>query len=421
MGAIKPAWAGDAALHDAHRDRRFATLWNLGRRGAGEGWPPFVAFVAGWLVVASRVPGGWAAAFNPASWDRNDSGQYLKIARHGYRMSTYCGAATFPRPGLPGKRLCGNVTWFAGYPALMRALSLTGVSVMAAGLIIAWLAWYLTLLMIWLLARPEASGFFAAGRRWACVLLAAVFPGQVYFAAIFPISLATFGMLACVYFATRLPRRWPALIAGALAGSAYLASVAVLPGLALAFVVRWGRQHRTTLAFAGAGVCVGVLAVLGYAQWAVGHWNAYFMTERLEYRVGMHNPLPALATRFHQVWPLPLPGAGRTIAEQTLVVWVVLALAVVGFAILRGAPSRHRRGRAILTSSDLVMLVTAVAGWVIPYVGGGRLSVYRAEALVIVAVPLLRRVPMVLLLPLMLGATWVAWQMAPLFFNRVLV
>ena len=382
-----------------------------------------MAFLAGWLVVASRVPDGWGAAFDPASWDRNDSGQYLKIARHGYGMSTRCGGPTLPTPAIPGKRLCGNVTWFAGYPALMRALSLTGVSMMAAGVIIAWLAWYLTLLMIWLLTRPAAHGFFAGGHRWACVLLAAVFPGQVYFAAIFPISLATFGVLACVYFATRLPRRWPALAAGVVAGSAYLASVAVLPGLALAFVVQWGRKHRTTLAFAGAGVCVGVLAVLAYAQWAVGHWNAYFMTERLEYRVGVHNPLPALATRLHEVWPLPHQGAGRTVAEQTIVVWLVLALAVVGFAILRGAPSRHRRRRrrAILTSSDLVLLVAGVVSWVIPYVGGGRLSVYRAEALVVVAVPLLRRVPIAVMLPLILWATAVAWHMAPLFFNRVLV
>jgi len=390
-----------------------------------------VAFLAGWLVVASRVPDGWGAAFDPASWDRNDSGQYLKIARHGYGMSTRCGGPTLPAPAIPGKRMCGNVTWFAGYPALMRALSATGVSMMAAGLIIAWLAWYLTLLMVWVLARPETSGFFAVGRRWACLLLAAVFPGQVYFAAIFPISLVTFAMLACVYFATRLPRRWPALAAGVIAGSAYLASVAVLPGLVLAFVVRWGRKHWTTLACAAAGVCVGVLAVLGYAQWAVGHWNAYFMTERIEYRVGVHNPLPALAARSRQLWPLPHPGTGRTIAEQTIVVWLVLALAVAGFAagFLGGLQreSFFRRaklrsfGRDHRASSDLVLLVAAVVGWAIPYVGGGRLSMYRAEALVILAVPLLRRVPAVAMVPLILRSTSVAWHMAPLFFGRVLV
>jgi len=46
---------------------------------------------------------------------------------------------------------------------------------------------------------------------------------------------------------------------------------------------------------------------------------------------------------------------------------------------------------------------------------------YRAEALVIVAVPLLQRVPAVVMVPLILWSTSVAWHMAPLFFGRVLV
>ncbi|HVT09178.1 MAG TPA: hypothetical protein VHO67_17075 [Polyangia bacterium] len=372
--------------------------------------------MAGWLVAASRAPRGWSGAFDPTTWERNDSGQYLKIARHGYRMSTDCAGPTFPKDALPGKRLCGNVTWFAGYPALMRALSLTGLSTLAAGLVIAWLAWYLALLMIWLLSASQSPGVIADPLRWACLLLAAVFPGQVYFAAVFPVSLVAFGMLGSVYFATRARRRWPALATGVAAGSAYLASVALLPGLAAAFAVRPFRKYRTSITFAAAGLAAGVLAVLGYAQWAVGRWDAYFETERVEYRVGLHNPLPAVLARIEQLAQLARPGVGRVTAEQTTLVWLVLATAATCLAV---APLRSPR--LPLSPSDVVLLLAAVTAWLIPYVAGGSLSVYRAEALVIVAVPLLRRAPLVALPPLIALATAVAWQMAPLFFGRVLV
>jgi len=410
MSAIKPARTAGAprTLVDDVPGR--GRLGSIGRTAL----PPFVAFVAGWLVVASRVPGGWAAAFNPAKFDINDSGQYLKIARHGYQMSSQCGA-NLPKTTLPGKHLCGNVTWFAGYPALMRAFSVTGISVMTAGLIIGWLCWYLTLLMVWLLSAPEARGVLATARRWACLLLAAVFPGQIYFAAIFPISLATFGMLACIYWSTRLPRRPAAFATGLAAGSAYLASVAVLPGLALTAVLTKLRRARTAMCLAIAGVVAGVVAVLVYAQIAVGRWDAYFLTERIEYRVGLHNPLASIAKRFHQVWPIPHPGAGRTVAEQTILVAAILLLALIGFAA--AAWVEGPRG---VPASDVALIVAVVLTWVIPYIGGGALAVYRTEGLMIIAVPLLRRLPAVALAVLVLISTSIAWHMAPLFFHRVL-
>jgi hypothetical protein len=61
-----------------------------------------------------------------------------------------------------------------------------------------------------------------------------------------------------------------------------------------------------------------------------------------------------------------------------------------------------------------------VVGWLIPYVGGGKLSVYRDEAMMIVLVPLLRRLPAWVLAGPLLAAVWVADMMAPLFFGTVL-
>ena len=157
--------------------------------------PPFAAFVAGWVLIASRAPKGWTSAFDPATFNHWDADQYLSIAKHGYRASAQCHSA----PAFPN---CGNLTWFPGYPGIVRVLASTHIGYPAAALVIAWLCWYLTLLMVWVLSTDKAKSGGTA-RGVACLALAAVFPGQVYFAALFPISLVTFAVLLCIWLATR--------------------------------------------------------------------------------------------------------------------------------------------------------------------------------------------------------------------------
>jgi hypothetical protein len=65
--------------------------------------------------------------------------------------------------------------------------------------------------------------------------------------------------------------------------------------------------------------------------------------------------------------------------------------------------------------------VTGSFAWLIPYVGGGDLSIYRSEACLIVLVPLLRRVPWWLVAAAAIAAGLIANQMAPLFFANRLV
>ena len=194
--------------------------------------PPFIALLAGWSLIASRAPKGWTSVFNPKTFNRWDAGQYLSIAKHGYRASTHCNIS-------PTVHLCGNITWFPGYPGLIRMLASahvgsTHVGYLAAALAIAWTCWYLTLLMVWVLSARAAKG--GTARRVACLALAAVFPGQVYFAALFPISLVTFAVLLCIWLATRtaIATRATAVrssIAGVIAGLAYPLAMAAAPAL----------------------------------------------------------------------------------------------------------------------------------------------------------------------------------------------
>ncbi|MGO9077424.1 MAG: hypothetical protein ACLQDY_00045 [Streptosporangiaceae bacterium] len=119
-----------------------------------------------------------------------------------------------------------------------------------------------------------------------------------------------------------------------------------------------------------------------------------------------------IIARFRAFAPLPAQAARRAVAEQALLVAALLALALVSFAA--DLPRRP-------AAAEIVLAVTAAAEWLIPYAGGGKLSLYRAEALVIVAVPLLRRLPAWLLAAAVAVAAWVALAMAPLFFSSALI
>jgi hypothetical protein len=384
----------------------------VGRRGASTFVPPLIAFICGWLLIASQVPHGLAGVINPATFARWDSAWYQRIASHGYRLRLHC--HHWHHTARAGVHLCTSATWFPGYPLLMRAVSVTGISLTLAGVMVAWLFWYLTLLMIWLLSAPtpeRPASPWGTTTRWLCLLIAAFFPGEIYFAAVFPISMAAFGMLACCYWSARVPNRSLAAIAGLIAGSAYLPTIAVIPGLVIAAAVAKDRRARAAMFLGAGGIAAGVVAVLAYAQVSIGRWNAYFYTERVDYGVRVHNPLATIVDRFTSFVPLLASSPDRAIAEQGLLVALLLVLALIGFAAST---------RAGVQAADIVLIIAAVVGWLIPYVGGGKLSVYRDEAMTIVLVPLLRQMPAWVLAGPLLAAVWVADMMAPLFFGAVL-
>jgi hypothetical protein len=373
--------------------------------------PPFVALVAGWTLIASRAPKGWTSAFNPATFNHWDAGQYLKIAKHGYRASTHCNIA-------PTVHLCGNVTWFPGYPGLIRLLATAHIGYLAAALAVAWICWYLTLLMVWVLSTDRTRG--GTSRGIACLALAAVFPGQVYFAALFPISLVTFAVLLCIWlatrtsFATRTTTIVRTCIAGVVAGLAYPLAFAAAPALLASAIVTRNRQRRTVMLAGAAAVMAGFGLVLAYAQLSVGKWNAYFISEREEYGVRTHNPLDQLVARYHQLLH-PSSSTWRTITQQG-----ALATLLVVVAIVVTVPALVRARRAA-DLTDIALLGTACIAWLVPYVGGGQLSIYRSEACLIVLVPLLRRLPVWVLAAAACAAAVIAYDMAPLFFSNALI
>jgi putative Ca2+/H+ antiporter (TMEM165/GDT1 family) len=398
-----------ATAHEAVKNRAPKALPLLG--------PPFGALVAGWILIASRAPKGWASVFNPATFNHWDADKYLSIAEHGYRASAQCRTT----PAFPN---CGNVTWFPGYPGVIRVLASTHIGYPAAALVVAWICWYLTLLMVWVLSadgadRADMATRGGTARRIACLALAAVFPGQVYFAALFPISLLTFVLLLCIWCATRtsFATRASAVrtgVLGVVAGLTYPLALAAAPALVVGAFVTHRRHARIAMFTGAAAIVAGFGLVLAYAQLRVGLWNAYFITEEHEYGVKAHSPLTLLDRRYHQfVHP---PSSWFRITTQqgalaTLLVALALALTLPGLI----------RARRAADLTDLALLGTACIAWIVPYVGAGGLSIYRSEACLIVLVPLLRRLLAVEIAALACAAAVVAYHMAPLFFSNALI
>jgi hypothetical protein len=401
------------------------------RRRYGEALlPPLVALVVAWVTIAIRPrPHGWRM-FDPTRYARWDSGQYLHIARTGYNAAWHCPTHVLPAHLPPGNYLCGTIGWFPGYPYAVRGLAnLTALPIETAGLALAWACWYLVLVIMWRLladARSTAS-------RWMCLLIAAFFPGQVYFAAIFPISMCIAAMLACLYFALRTSRpvfAWAGFAAGFVAAYSYITAIVLAPALLIVGLLAVRGRRRFQLIIPALGAAAGFGAVLLTMQIAVGIWNAYFISAK-KYHVGAHMPLDTLTNRLRPLWTAQPSGAQvqNYTASQTLLTlcFVALACLVTIIAAVRGrevTEERQQEQSAAIMSRvsafDLAFVLTAVGVWLVPYIAGGDASTYRSEAFVVVCVPLLRRLPWWLLVVPLGAAVWVAWHMVPYFFNGTL-
>ena len=377
-------------------------------------------------MIAIRSPyHGWRL-LDPSSFGRWDTGHYLHIARSGYTATWHCPASNLPANLPPGNYLCGTIGWFPGYPFAMRAVSaVTRMPLPAAGLVLAWACWYLVLVLMW----RSLAGARSIRTRWMCLLIAAFFPGQIYFAALFPISMCIAGILGCLYLAlctSRPALAWAGFAVGFLAAYSYLTAIVLCPALLITgLLVLRGRPRRQAI-IPAVGAAAGFGAVLVTMQVAVGIWDAYFISVE-KYRVGAHQPLDTLIGRLRPLWtPHPARPVLNYTASQTLLTLCFVALVclvtVVGVARGRlasgtGPQTWAQAIESHISAFDLTFLLMSVGVWLVPYVAGGSASTYRSEAFVVVGVPLLRRLPAWLLVVPLGAAVWVAWHMAPYFFN----
>ena len=138
-----------------------------------------------WLVSRVVCSVGWELAKSSStlsvnSWERWDSGNYLKIAAHGLYEQKCTTAEIYEVDA----RHCGTVGWLPGYPWLMRGVHAFGPSYGLAGVIIAGVALYLAIYLVWL----QWGRSLTSGRALIFLLTFSLFPGCVYNFAVFPLS-----------------------------------------------------------------------------------------------------------------------------------------------------------------------------------------------------------------------------------------
>jgi hypothetical protein len=373
-----------------------------------------------WL---SATRNGWDY-LSPATHIRWDSNQYLRIARQGY-FAQPCGP-DFPGAHFRPTDLCGNVNWFPGYPALIHVLHLAGVPSDWAGLLLTE-AFTLGVLAVlwWLLGgrlRPLSGCLLA---------LAALFPGSIYYHAVFPMSLSVFAALLCLALLGQ--RLWlRSGLAGAVAATAYPTNVLLAPAAALGALLGHGHLQPRILpgllariALCAAVICLGLAAVEVLQHRDTGVWNAWAKGEA-KYGAGVHNPIDTIGAITGPV-PESLRALARTpqarqaqVRRQTAErrqFMLVTALVAASVVVVVARWSRT-------TTPDRAALVYGLLFWLAPLVSGAGISQYRPQSLLLPVLIPLRHLPR-WLWPLaaagVVVAGWVAWQMAPLFYSSTLI
>jgi predicted membrane-bound dolichyl-phosphate-mannose-protein mannosyltransferase len=339
--------------------------------------PPLGVFLAMRLalwVVASRA--GFDAWDATNAWQRWDSGQYLSIADRGYYVVSCAGTEGYPEVGAP--EWCGNGAWMPFYPALVAPFVALGFDPALVGATVAGMLHLATLVLLW-------GGFLGSKLtpgNMAVLIAAAAFPGQIYYHAIFPLSLFTFLVLLTVYLLLR--DRW--LVAAVTTG---LAAATYPPGVFLAIVVaawlvitkrrelsRRGVAIRalTTL---GLGI-IGAASVLGIQRIQVGIWDLFFKVQE-KYQSDPHNPLYSFLVIVRRI--------GGDDDLRMFLGFQTLAVAAFVLAAVLGAERRVRSGSRL----ELLLVMYLVVFWLIPLaVGTEGLGFYRHQAMLLPGVILLR-------------------------------
>jgi hypothetical protein len=371
--------------------------------------PPLLAFLLGNALLWYAAHRAGFDYFANESWSRSDSGHYLRIATRGYLISPCMG------PLYPAGSWCGNTNWLPLYPWLMRLLSLTGLSLPAAGVLLSSAFHLASLALLWALlgARLTLSSL-------ACLAIAAVFPGSVYFHAVFPVSMMV--CLTLLFLLLLVRRRWAAAgVAAALAALTYAPGILLAPVAAIWMLITQPRRPLWPLLLRLAEVCalvaVGLLITLAVQRQQTGLWDAYFR-DQAKYHAGYGNPLGTLAdTLLKPATPdaaeRRLPAVQRNLVNRMGIVKAQLVFVTVLLALGLGAVAVRRRASDI----EVGALATAVMLWASPLAFGGAISLYRTMALLVPVVVPLRRLPAPVLLPLVVVAAYISYRMVPPFLQ----
>jgi hypothetical protein len=364
--------------------------------------PPLFAFLIARALLA------WAAnktGHNPwlaETWSRWDSAHYLSIAERGYEFFS-CARVRGYDPTL----WCGNTAWMPGYPLLIRGLAaVTGMKLVAAGATLSAAFALVALVVIW----NAFLGSTISIKSLLTLGVAAFFPGYIYDHAVFPLALFAVLQLLSLHMYSERRFGWAGIFgaAGAFTYSSGLFLAGVL-GLHVLIAERkrpYLEQFRIACLTSGS-IALGFLAVVTLQRIETGVWNAYFLVQA-KYAYAFRTPWEA----WREHWTKVLADWTTFIgpSDQTIFV-AVLCVCMLAFV-------PWRRGFA---RTEGVLALFLLVYWLVPLMLGGQLSLYRAEATLLPAVSLERRMPLVVLAVAMAVAFMLARPMAKLFFRALIM
>jgi hypothetical protein len=352
--------------------------------------PPLAAFL-GATAVAALVAS--LTGFDPwkaATWARWDSFNYVNIAVRFYAPDPGCTAAAIS---------CGHAGWFPGYPALLAVPANLGLGLAAAGVLVSSVFCFASLCLIWARFLPGAT----REARVASLLFAAAVPGMIYQHTVFPLSALTFWALLSMLLLSE-GRFAYAGLSGAAAAVTYPLGALLAPLNCLWVVLGEGRpgQKAARALLAGGLVACGLASVLILQRVQVGEWLGYFRLQEHPLRT----PLAGLLSQLREG-----TRDGRPAVAAQALFTTALALAVLGLLVWR----RPRLSRLDLMAASFTLLV-----WVVPLCQTG-VSLYRSNAALVSAAPLLRHLGAPLRWAFVAGSVALVVPMGVLFFEGRLI
>ena len=363
-------------------------------------WPAVAAW-AGALGLLCLT--AWLAGFDPFSagtWAHWDSTHYESIARGGYDLhrctpAENSGAGTW----------CGNAAWLPGYPLLIAAVNVVGVSLGWAGVIVSWLFAVAALVLLRRTFLRDMRPIATA----VALIYAAVAPGLVYRYAVYPLSMFVF--LTVAYLALLVRERWSgAGLVGAVAVITYPIGV-TLPVVAAAWIVLTYRQGRARAVALTASPALAAIALFIVAQRIqTARWTAFFDAQS-RYGTGLHNPIGITWNSFLLVYRDDHPfGHYRSGELQTLIVAVIVAAVLVHYVARWRSTSRV----------DHLLVIWAAITWAFPATQAN-VSLWRHNAALTPIAVLVTRLPRPLQAAAILGSAAIAVPIAWLYFQNRLV
>ncbi|MFE3585711.1 hypothetical protein [Streptomyces vinaceus] len=386
--------------------------------------PPAAAWLVSnlvtWLIASSSVAGDGSqvAYWSTAGRRRWDAEHYLSIAKAGYEMFR-CRDRYADYPDV----ICGNVAWFPGYPMSVRAVSATGLSYEISAVVVSEASLFGIFAVLWYLLGARLTS--ATGLTLA---IGTVFPGGVYFHAMFPIATGTLALLVCVAGVKR--GSWGLAAAGGFVATAcHLVGAVAVGMLLLSAFFAWRRDTWSVrLVKAGASAAVAACGVLWttWLMWqATGRWDAYEAIQQSSYgQSGVRQPFDEMRKAYgfpFGDWYRP-EGHLPWLVEHSLgahrgQLWLNAAfvLLVVATAVVRLV--RDRR----LGAEEWAAAILTVAVFLVPFFAGAEMSWYRNHAQMFVGLVLVGHASRWVQVPLL---AWCSVQYALLgsmFFAGVLV